>query len=235
MKKVILYIFIVLTILVLSTIITFFILAKVHHRTVHQEMVQILNEEFEEKITFKDFSFSYLRYFPRIHLEIKELNVHSENKQILTAGDIDIFLNLKGFWTKKIILENINITDVNFYISVDSLGNKTHLFGEKKKKPERTKKHPLKIDSGNIQITNARIHSRNDVKKNRLMVVINQAQLELSNNNDFLVLEIGALGNLDTLVANEALLFSNQSFPKNRLLSLLWRNHGLWCAHEAQQ
>ena len=133
MKKIILYIFISLVILFLSLIIAFFVLAKVHHKTVHQEMVQILNDEFNEKITFKDFSFSYLRYFPKIHLEVKELLVHSENKQILNAGDIDILLNLKGLWNKKIIIENILLTDVNFYIRIDSLGNKTQLFGGKRK------------------------------------------------------------------------------------------------------
>jgi hypothetical protein len=175
-------------------------------------MVQILNDEFDEKITFKDFSFSYLRYFPQVHIEVTELNVHSENKQILNAGDIDILLNFKGLWTKKIIIENTLITDVNFYIRIDSLGNKTQLFGGKKKKSERTKKHSFLIESGNIQITNARLHSINDVKKNRMTILIGQAHIDLSNNNDLLVLKTRAEGNLDTLVANEALLFSNQSF-----------------------
>ena len=45
-----------------------------------------------------------------------------------------------------------------------------------------------------------------------MVILIDQAQLDLSNNNNILVLKVQALGNLDTLVANEALLFSNQSF-----------------------
>ena len=101
---------------------------------------------------------------------------------------------------------------MNFYIRIDSLGNKTQLFEEKRKNPNVLKNISYKSIFGSIEIVNASLHSKNDVKKNRMAILIGQAHIDLSNNNNLLELKTRAEGNFDTLVANEALLFLNQSF-----------------------
>jgi uncharacterized protein involved in outer membrane biogenesis len=141
MKKFFKYLFITFGALLLIATVTLYLLAKFHHQAAHERLVQILNEKFHEKITFKDFSFSYLREFPRVHIELKEVNVKDGNKEILNIGNIDILLNLIGLWNSNVNVEKLIISDASIFNEVDSLGNKPHLFGGNKKAETDTNRH----------------------------------------------------------------------------------------------
>jgi hypothetical protein len=210
MKKFFKYLSITFGALLLIATVTFCLLAKFHHQAAHERLVQILNEKFHEKITFKDFSFSYLREFPRVHIELKEVNVKDGNKEILNVGNIDILLNLIGLWNSNVNVEKLIISDANIFNEVDSLGNKPHLFGGNKKAETDTNRQIAEIDAKNIIIKNSRIHLTNQIKGNRIIFHINSAHLQLSKIDSVLTLKSEIDGNLDSLIANENTLFYNQ-------------------------
>jgi hypothetical protein len=198
-------------VLVLSAIVAFYILSKLHHKSAHEQLVQILNEKFDEEITFNDFSFSYLREFPRVHLELKKVIVKDRNKEILNVGDLDILLNLRGLWNSKVNVEKLIISDAHIFNEVDSLGNKPHLFGGRNKKVETdTSRHSTNIDAKNIIINNSRIYLSNQIKGNRIIFHIKTAQLKLSKVDSVLTLNCEIDGNLDSLIANKNTLFYDQ-------------------------
>ena len=139
-----------LGLLIIAPFITLIILSKIHHQTAHRELVEILNQEFEEEITFQDFNYSYLKKFPHVHLELTDITIKDSNSGISTIGKIDILLDLESLWNNKLNIEKLVIRDAFLHSEVDSLGNKPKFLSGKKKSTNSTtgsKKKNLEVES----------------------------------------------------------------------------------------
>jgi len=190
-------------------VISLFVFSKIHYQAAHDEFVRIINYELDGEITLEDFSFSYLSKFPDVHIEVKGVSVHDGNVEVIHINKLDILLNLKKLWNREMKIEKLLVGGLVFHSEVDSLGNKPRIFTNKNNDPGSPHKGWM-VEAGDIHIENGKIFFGNKIKGNRMYMHIDNADLDLSE-NDSLVIFTGVLtGTLDSLFSNNTLLFRNQ-------------------------
>jgi len=84
------------------------IFSRIHHQSVHQEVVGFLNHHLPHSIHFKDLNLSYLKKFPNIQIELQDILIKDGEKELLKIGELELVLKLKNlgmnsFELKKII------------------------------------------------------------------------------------------------------------------------------------
>ncbi|MCD4745096.1 MAG: AsmA family protein, partial [Bacteroidales bacterium] len=214
-----------LVVLFITPVILLFVLSKVHHQTAHDELVDFINREFDGKITFKDFSFSYLNHFPRVHLNLQDISIKDDTKEIAKIGNLDILLNLKRFWKKRLNIEGLTVNDGELHLITDSLGHKAHIFGSKKKS-SGSSPGALLINANIIRIHNSRLHFANEIKGNRSFFYIKESQLDLITQDSLLLLKGSLEGRLDSLISNNTTLFKGQPVEGREVVFTINRYSG---------
>ena len=209
MKKIAKKILLVLLTLIGVLIGILLTLSIVYKDSAHERLLKYVNQEFEGKIHFNEFSFSYLRRFPRIFIELKDVSVLDNNYEVVKIGKLEVLLNLESIWSKKINIEKLLISDAMLSAEVDSLGNKHRILASERKATER-KQSSLILESRNIKITNSKVYFGNMIKGNRTYLTINSANFRLATQDSLLILTGQLDGFLDTLVSNKTVLFDNQ-------------------------
>ncbi|MCK5704422.1 MAG: AsmA family protein, partial [Cyclobacteriaceae bacterium] len=208
MKKAIKVISIGVALLIITPIITLFVLSKIHHHSTHQEIVEVLNQELDGKIVFEDFNFSYLKSFPRVHAELIGITIHDSNSGVSKIGKLDILLNLKSLWKGKLEIEKFLVNDAFIYHEIDSLGNKPQFFSSKKKSVgNRTRS--LVIESHDVEIINSQFYLGNMVKGNRLFISVQEGIFNLAVTDSAILISGNVSAKLDTLISNHMVLFTN--------------------------
>ena len=115
MRKIFLIITIVFIVVIVIPAISLFVYSKLYHKSLNNDIVQYINNKFEEQVSFKDFSFSYLRRFPRIQIELEEVSVSDNNKEVISIGKLDVIVNLRSLWNKKLNIERLIIKDAAIF------------------------------------------------------------------------------------------------------------------------
>jgi hypothetical protein len=201
------------------TILAFSILARVQHKSVHHEFVSIINRTIGNDITFQDFSVSYLRSFPKISIRVKEAALQHDTHEAQRIGELEIRMNLMDFWRKKEIrLNDLIIRDGSFFSTVDSLGNKTRLFNKKNADTGNVEKEAIPLEIKNIRIYNCKLHFGNEIKHNRVKILLNHAHFSLTARDSLLFLNGDASGHLDSLISNNSTLLANHPFTGDELM-----------------
>ncbi|HBH23566.1 MAG TPA: hypothetical protein DDY13_09100 [Cytophagales bacterium] len=200
---------VVFLLLIVTLVIVLFILSKEQYHTVHKKLVETIHEKFDGNIQFEDFTFSYLRSFPHVHLGLTDITIHDSNGGVSRLADLDILLNFRKILKKEIEIEKLLIKDAFFISEIDSLGNMPHIFpaGEKSKSKSSI---PLVLNSHDVEIENSKIHLGNKVKGNKLYISVSKGLFNLEVANETIVISGDAEASLDTLISNHNLLFSNQ-------------------------
>ena len=209
MKKKLLKFSIVIVLLFAIPAISLFVLSLVHSKAAHDEFVDIVNRELNGEITFKDFSFSYLKSFPDVHIQIEGVSVHTGKVDVIKVGKLDVLLNLKKLWRKQLKVEKLLISGANIFMEVDSLGNKQHIL-KKKKKTTGSGNRTFIIGSHDINIKNSKFYFGNQYKGNRTYLQIDNAKFNLSTDDSLLIFAGTLTGKLDSLISHNRLLFANQ-------------------------
>ena len=225
MKKVIKLISLLVVILIAPVIILFG-LSLFHHKTVHNELVDFINKELDGKITFQEFSFSYLRHFPRVHINLRDISVKDDTTEIAKITNLDLLLNLKGFWGKKLKVERLTLNDGEIHLITDSLGHKPHIFG-RKNKSSSTSPGAWLVNENNIKILNFRLYITNEIKGNSNYIHIKDAQFELITQDSLLLLKGSFEGELDSLISNNSLLFKGLPLEGRELVFTIDRYSGV--------
>ena len=209
MRKLIKIALLLIVLTVAIPVITLFALSKMHHRSVHNELVALLNNEFEGKIVFQGFSFSYLRYFPKTHIGLEEVAIKDGNRDLITIGSLDVTVNTISLWKRTVRLHDLIIRDAALHSVIDSLGKKPQTPFTRREKTGSMHRSKL-IEADNILVLNSALFFGNEVKGNRTAVHIDEARLNIMA-EDSLILIGGALeGRLDSLVSNHTTLFRDQ-------------------------
>lgn len=201
--------FILLLVAICLPVLTLFVLAKIHHQTVHDEFVAFLNDEFGDNVQFKNLKLSYLHSFPNARISLDDVVLKDDSIIISTIGEVNLSLNPFKLIQKKIELKNLLIRDVTFNSVIDSLGNKPKLLAGKSKKDDSTHGEML-IRAELIRIKNCRLFFANEVKGNKTGIYIETAALKLRTVDSVLQITGELKGKLDSLVSNRNMLFHNQ-------------------------
>ena len=204
--KKILFLLLILLILPFAGLI---ILSAFHHQSAHDEFVDFLNNEFDGKVIFQDFSFSYVRHFPNAHLQLKGVSIRDDLNEVMKIGKLDITLNTLSLWRKKIKLKDITIHDAELSSLIDSLGNKSRILAGRGEKSDSIHKAML-IEADNIWVLNSNVYFENEVKNNRTGFYIREAWLDLETIDSSLIFRGKLDGQLDSLISNNTTLFVNQ-------------------------
>ncbi|MEZ5082379.1 MAG: AsmA family protein [Bacteroidales bacterium] len=198
-----------LLILLILPIAGLIILSAIHHRSAHDEFVDFLNNEFDGKVVFQDFSFSYFRHFPNAHLRLKGVSIRDGFSGVMKIGKLDITLNTMSLWQKKIKLKDITFHDAELSSLIDSLGNKSRILAGAGEKSDSIHKAML-IEADNIWVLNSKVYFENKVKNNRTGIFIREAWLDLETKDSLLIFRGKLDGKLDSLISNNTILFANQ-------------------------
>jgi len=209
MKKRLRIISFILGVLILIPLTVLFILSRVHHHSAHEEFVNFLNHEFDGKVSFNNFSFSYIQHFPKAHIKLEGVSVKGDTTEVVSIGQLDIIVNTFGLWRKQIELKELIISDAEFMSVVDSLGNKVKILAGKDKNSDSIHKAML-IDAKNIEIRDSKVYFENKVKGNRTGIHIHHAWLDAQSKDSLLIIKGKFDGYLDSLVSNNTVLFANQ-------------------------
>jgi hypothetical protein len=183
-------------------------ISKKHHRSAHQELVAYLNKEFEGQVSFRDFSLSYLRSFPRIHAELLDVSVMEGKKEIIKIGDLDVKLSFGSIFKRKLKVGRVILTDVTFIAVTDSMGHAPKLL-QAKSSPADSVHKALIIDARKIEIRNGLIGFVNHVKKNRTWIRVHHADLKLRSSDSLITISGFLDGHLDSLISNNSVLFAD--------------------------
>ncbi|MCD4724920.1 MAG: AsmA family protein [Bacteroidales bacterium] len=197
--------------------ISLFVLSKIHYQAAHDEFVEFINQELDGEITFEDFSFSYLSKFPSVHIELDGVSVHDGNVEVLHIAKLDILLNLRKLWNKKLKIKKLLAEGLVLYSQIDSLGNKSRLFTRKNEAPGSPHEAWV-VESHDIHIKNGKIYFGNKIKGNRMYLQVDKADLNLSENDSLLIFTGTITGTLDSLISNNTVLFTGQPITAKDLV-----------------
>lgn len=218
MKKILSILLITLSLLALITIFGLFVLARVQNKSAHQEFVSIISQTLGDDITFQDFSISYLRSFPKISIRVKEVAMQHQTHETQKVGELEIRMNLIDFWRNdEIRLTDLIIRNGSFVSTVDSLGNKTRLFNEKKPDTANAKNEAIALEIKNIKIYDCQLQFGNEIKHNRVKLLLNHAHFSLNSQDSLLLLKGELSGHLDSLISNNSTLIANHPFTGEEL------------------
>ncbi len=226
MEKVIKITLIILTVTLLIFASTLLYFSIKHHTAVHRMVVEYLNREFGSQVTFRDFSLSYLRSFPRIHIELLDMKIYDGAAELLTIHDLDVMLNLRSLWRSEIEIERMVATDLVFNQLRDSLGGVKKLPVSHKASGDPTAKS-LFFDSQGIEIRNALLSFNNQIKKNRSYIRIHQSRLKLKTTDAHYVITGQLDGSLDSLISNNQPLFVGQPVTARDIVLKIDRHTGV--------
>jgi hypothetical protein len=196
-----------LLILLLSA--AFFIVSKVHHRSTHQELVNYINREFGGQVAFQDFSLSYLRHFPRAHIELRGVTILDSGKQVITIDDLDAMLNLWDLWKRQVKVEQLVLAGAVLRSETDSLGNTAALLRSRTDAGDSVHRAML-LEIQRIRIKDSKLFFSNAIKRNRSQISIFQGELKLHSTDSTILLTGDMEGQLDSLISNHSILFSGQ-------------------------
>jgi hypothetical protein len=209
MKRILKIVLVIFLILLTIPAAVLFYLSRVHHQSVHDELVNYINREFDGQVTFQDFSFSYIKYFPKAHIGLRGVAVLDDGKEIIKIGKVNISINTRALWRKEIELHELIIRDADFFSIIDSLGNKPKILAGNSQKSDSIHKSLL-IQADNIGLFNANLYFENQIKNNRTGIHVYDAKLDLITEGDQLIFKGELNGHLDSLVSNNTVLFANQ-------------------------
>ena len=238
MRKLIKVLLIGLVVLVLVPAITLLVFSKLHHRSIRNELTEIIKEQLLAKVEFEEFNFSYLRSFPKVHAEFINMTIHDSNDGTSKIGDLDVLLDFSEWLQRKILIERLMISDAHFVSEIDSLGNKPRIFSGSGNSKNGQGEHSIMIESHDIEIFNSHLYLGNKVKGNKLLVSINEGEFSLSIMDTATWIYGDATAKLDTLIANHSLLLTNQpatiqevAFSIDRKTGVKKLEKGLLIAH----
>ncbi len=226
MKKKFKILFFILLILVLVIFTGLFILSKIHHKSIHEKMVRFINDEFDGKVIFQDFSFSYLSHFPKANIRLTGISVWDDSKEVVKIGRLDISLNTFSLLRKKIELDNLVVKDAEFYSIIDSLGNKPRILAGKSNKSDSVH-NALLVEAHNIRIIDSKVYFENQVKGNRTGLTIRKAWFDLVPKDSLLIFHGNLTGHLDSLISNNSRLFANQPIQAKEIEISINRFNGI--------
>lgn len=210
MKKVIKLIVLIFLGLILIGICSLWVLAKSHNNSVHDELVNVINEEFDGKISFGDLRFSYLSNFPNARIELRDVTFINSNAGESHFERINVVLRLGSLFRDTLQIKKLSVENGFFSNEIDSLGRRPKLFGENTDSKSKNGRKLL-LKSGDIEVENTQLFFGNQYKKNRMYIMVKSGRFELSSTDTTLLLQGKADASLDSLISKRTTLIKNQA------------------------
>ncbi|MGB5169990.1 MAG: hypothetical protein WBN69_01025 [Eudoraea sp.] len=209
MKRILkVFLIFVLTIIFFG-ITTLWFLADKHNITVRQELIEVINDEFEGEISFGDLRFSYLKNFPNAHIELTDVVFFNSNSGKSHFDKINVVIRLGSLFKDTLRIKKLHIENGFFSNEVDSLGRKPKLFGgTKSSKPSENRK--VQLESGDIEVRNTQLFFGNQLKRNKMYILVENGKFSLSSTDSTIVFKGNAEAKLDSLISNGTILIKNQ-------------------------
>jgi hypothetical protein len=211
---------IILVVILLLPFTALFVLSLSDHRSMHDEVILLVNEELGGDVRVVDISVSYFRRFPNLQLKLTDLQVVEKDQTIIRVGRLEVLFPITSLFKTERKIQSLIIRDAAFDSRIDDLGNRPH-FLEKKENQSNGKSSSLKAEIKEIRILNSRLYFSNAIKKNRTGITIEQGRLNLKTTDTVLVITGGFKGALDSLVSNNTVLFANQPVEAKEIRFLM--------------
>ncbi len=210
MKKKHIRVIVLFTALIILPLLALFLISKMQQGPLRRELTDLIKRNVKEQVKFDDFSLSYFRDFPKLHLQIKNVSVSSEGQTSIRIGSVELLLNPAGLLRNEIRLDKLILSDAALYSKIDSLGHKTHIL-TLKENPEGDSYHKFNINSHDIEVHKANLSFINQFKGSNIKVNVDDARLNLEMKDSLLLISGVIQGCLDTLISYNKLLISGQA------------------------
>ncbi len=195
--------------LVLFTgVFTLWVFSRIHHKSAHEEVVNILNHHLNHQVHFGDFNLSLIKKFPNILIELDDIRIHDGAQEILRIGELDLIINVKNLRMDSFELSRIIASQVIFNSVIDQNGNKPVFFKSQEKAYQPKKRH-LSIESHDLELLDARLYFENKVKGNQAYISVEKGLFDLEIKDRHIQLLGEANGKIDTIISNHNKLISN--------------------------
>jgi len=221
--KTALLIFLILLILPFASL---FILSRIHHHSIHEELTNYVEQELDGNVTFADLTTHWLHNFPNIRVSLHELSVPDRDAEVVHINQADFILNPLNLVSGEVKIMRVDVRGGTFRWLIDSLGNKPMIFNRKKNASKSQNKHFL-VEADHITLSNISLIVINKIKGNRIYAGIDEAMLKLESADSMLLFSGNLQGRMDSLIANQNKLISNQAFSGRDVLFSVNNKTGL--------
>ena len=107
MLKILKYFFISIFLIMGACAAFLFVMARFHQERVHSKILEFVNSQFNEQVTIGDFSLSYLRDLPHMHIGLKEIDFIDAGKSVLKVDKVDLAVNIVALKIKTLLLKKL--------------------------------------------------------------------------------------------------------------------------------
>ena len=195
--------------LIFILVVILYFLALKHRDYIHQKTIELINEHIGEEVSFSDFSVSFLERFPKLGIDIRDIEIKDSIKTVVKINEINFYVNIPELKNNKIILEKIVINSAEIEFQVDSMGKKPRFF-HTKKPGNSSKEKRFDIELGKIHVNNLKLTVGNYYKHNHTYVNIDKALLQpIISENEFLI-SGNMEGRIDSLVGSDKTIIREQ-------------------------
>lgn len=229
--------FALLIILFFSVLFTLFLIYK---NDISKTILLGVNNKIEGEISFSDISFTPFKHFPNAALIITDLSLTENKDSILKLNTSPVFtfkeayvsVNLIYLFSSKISVSKISFEggNVNIFVYPDSQTNmqkavkrktdKKIIAKQKQTSAADTVKQNIEtkikapsefsLNIDDLSIDDVVLSLENKLKKNKVLLKINELQSEFYYNKKQIVCSLNLDINIDSLIKNENLLLSDQ-------------------------
>ena len=238
--KSIVVVFLSLALLIILFFSVLFTLFLIYKNDISKTILLGVNNKIEGEISFSDISFTPFRHFPNASLILNDLTLKEGedsisylNKQpVFSIKEAYVSVRLLDLLSSKISVSKISFEggNVNIFVYPDSQTNLQKAIKRKtdkkivdkkkqtsaadtvKQKKETEIKAPseFSLNIDDLSIDDVELNLENKLKKNKVLLKINELQSEFYYNKKQIVCSLNLDTNIDSLIKNENLLLSDQ-------------------------
>lgn len=206
--------------LMLFLIVALWILAVAFQTQVKRELTGYIRSHTGAEITFNHARLSFLRSFPKVHLEITDIVLFDRDKEAMKIGSFTVLFNPRKIIGDSLEVEQVVIRDATLNLTTDEQGNRTQLFSSHEANPDKPGKL-LALASQELQLINFTFRSENLAKKNLTSFKVTRGRFIVGINKPVTRITGEIEGKLDSLISMGTLILSNLAVSSDNLIYIL--------------
>jgi hypothetical protein len=160
---------------------------------------------------------SFLKSFPKVHLEITGIVGSDQDHEVIKAGKITVIFNLRKIIHDSVDIQQVVIRDASINLFTDVHGGLTQLFSSQKSNPQDSEKS-MSFSIREILVYNFRFRSENRVKKNMLRFEVTTGSFLVDIDKPLTRLTAKFKGRLDSLTSRGTLILTNLAAGSDKLV-----------------
>jgi hypothetical protein len=193
------------------------ILAAALQNKIRHEITGYLQKYPGTELSYDQFRISFLKSFPKVHLEITGIVCSDQDHEALKAGKLTVIFNLKKIIHDSIDIQQVVIRDASLNLFSDVHGSLTQLFSSLKSNPQDSG-NSLSFSPGEILVYNFLFRSENRTKKNMIRFEVTEGSFLVGINKPLTRLTAKFKGRLDSLTSRGTSILSNLAACSDKLV-----------------